>query len=276
LSETKLRRALGADRVEMADDELVERVTGAIVGFAGPVGLKEPPLPIYADFGVRGCSDVVTGANRDYYHLKGVSLGRDCTVERYVDVRTAGDGDRCPNCKSGVYSLFRGIEVGHIFYLGTKYSEAMHCSFLNEEGIPTLAVMGCYGIGVTRIISAAIEQHHDERGIKWPVPLAPFEVVLLALQMKKEEVVAASDRLYDELVDKGIEVLYDDRPQRPGVKFNDADLVGFSYQLIVGARGLQEGKVEVKDRMTGERIELELEAAASWLADAVGRQRWGA
>jgi prolyl-tRNA synthetase len=274
LSDVKLRRATGADQVELADDETVARVTGAPVGYAGPVGLAEK-LPIVADYAVRGMANVVVGANKDSYHLKNVNLGRDFTVDRYVDVRNALDGDPCPNCADGKYSLFRGIEVGHIFFLGTKYSKAMECTFLNEEGRPQPAVMGCYGIGVTRIISAAIEQNHDDRGITWPVPIAPYEVALLGLQMKEEAVAEASDRLYEELTARGIEVLYDDRPQRPGFKFADAELIGFPYQLVVGARGLAEGKVEVKCRRSGEKLELPLAEAVEWICAQVEAGRRG-
>ena len=268
LSAVKLRRALGADLVELADDATVERVTGAVVGFAGPKGLKET-LPIVADFAVRGMANVVVGANKDCYHLRNVNPGRDYSVERYLDLRTAEDGDPCPNCDKGAYSLFRGIEVGHIFFLGTKYSEAMQCTFLNEGGKPAPAVMGCYGIGVTRIISAAIEQNHDDRGITWPVPIAPFEVAVLALQMKDEAVVEASERLYQELLAQGIDAVLDDRSQRPGFKFNDAELTGIPYQLVVGARGLKEGKVEVKDRRSGEKKDMSLAGAVEHLVAQV-------
>jgi len=274
LSDTKLRRATGADLVEMADDETVERVSGAIVGFAGPVGLAEE-VTILADFAVRDLTDVVVGANRDYYHLRKVTPGRDFAVSRYADVRTAGDGDHCPGCAQGRYSLFRGIEVGHIFYLGTKYSTAMECTFLNEDGEQVPAVMGCYGIGVTRIISAAIEQNHDSRGICWPVPIAPFEVALLGLQMKDESVAAASEKLYAGLTERGLEVLFDDRPQRPGFKFNDADLVGIPFQLIVGARGIARGLVEVKDRRSGEKRDLKVEEAVDHLAALIEGLRPG-
>jgi len=252
LSEVKLRRSLGATKVEMADDATVEKVTGARVGFAGPLGLKVK-VPLYADHEIGAVRSGVAGADRDDHHVRNVVPGRDFQVDRYIDVRIAQAGDACPSCKTGTYSLFRGIEVGHIFYLGTKYSEAMQCTFLNEAGKPLPAVMGCYGIGVTRIISAAIEQNHDERGIKWPLPLAPFQVAILGLQMKDPQVVAACEEIYGRLQAKGAEVLFDDRDLRPGVKFNDADLVGYPYQVIVGARDLAEGLVEIKDRRTGER-----------------------
>ena len=274
LSEVKLRRALGADVVLMADDATVERVTGAIVGFAGPVGLKEK-ISLIADHAVQGLANVVVGANKDRYHFRNVNAGRDFVVERFADVRQAAAGDPCPNCEGGTYGLFRGIEVGHVFYLGTKYSKAMDCSFLNEDGKSMPAVMGCYGIGVTRIMSAAIEQNHDERGICWPVPLAPFEAVVLPLNMKDETVVGAAEAFYVKLVEAGVEALLDDRPARAGVKFNDADLVGFPYQVVFGPRDLAEGLVEVKFRPTGEKLKLSLEEALDFVVSQVRQAKQG-
>ncbi len=274
LSAVKLRRALGADQVEMADDATVERVSGAAVGFAGPVGLVEK-ITVVADFAVQGMGNVVVGANKDAYHLKNVNQERDFKVDRFVDVRTAVDGDPCPNCEDGKYSLFRGIEVGHIFYLGTKYSKAMACTVLNENGKPQPVEMGCYGIGVTRIISAAIEQNHDDKGIVWPVPLAPFEAAVLALQMKDEAVVAASEKFYSELQAAGIDVLFDDRPQRPGFKFADAELIGFPYLIVVGSRGVAEGKVEVKCRRTGEKLDIATDEAVNYVVEQIEQERKG-
>lgn len=274
LSEVKLRRALGADLVQMADDATVQRVTGAIVGFAGPVGPAEQ-IPLLADFAVRGMANVVVGANKDCYHLRNVNQGRDFTVETFADVREAVDGDPCPNCDEGRYGLFRGIEVGHVFYLGTKYSEAMNCTFLNEEGKSKPAVMGCYGIGVTRIMSAAIEQHHDERGICWPVPIAPFEVVILPLNMKVEDVVAAAEQFYGKLMDAGVDSMLDDRKARAGVKFNDADLVGYPYQVVFGPRDLAENMVEVKTRATGEKTKMALDEALTFITTEISRAKAG-
>ena len=270
LSETKLRRALGADVVEMADDGTVEKVTGAVVGYAGPVGLE---IPIVADLDTRGMTNVVVGANRDFYHSRNVNPGRDFNPARYLDLRNAEEGDGCPNCEDGSYELFRGIEVGHIFYLGTKYSEAMDCTFLNEGGKSSPAVMGCYGIGVTRIMSAAIEQNHDERGIKWPVPIAPFEAVILPLQVKDDGLMAAAEQFYDALLAAGVDVAMDDRKVRPGVKFNDADLVGIPFQVVFGVRDMAEGIVEVKDRMSGEKHKVNIDEAAAWLAAAVSSRK---
>ncbi len=274
LSDVKLRRALGADQVALADDATVKAVSGAMVGYAGPVGLARK-ISIVADHAVVGMGNVVVGANKDHTHLRNVNPGRDFTIDRVVDARTANDGDPCPNCATGKYSLFRGIEVGHIFYLGTKYSEAMDCSILNEDGKPQPAVMGCYGIGVTRVISAAIEQNHDDRGICWPVPIAPFEVAVLALQMKDEAVAKAAEEFYLALRGRGIDALYDDRAQRPGFKFADAELVGFPYQLVIGSRGLENGMVEVKVRRTGEKLDMAASEVVDYIVAAVERERQG-
>ena len=272
LEETKLRRALKADVVEMADDATVQKVTGAIVGFAGPVGLT---IPVLADHSVAGLVDVVVGANKDYHHLKSVNLDRDFKVSQFIDVRSAQDGDLCPACGEGHYRLFRGIEVGHVFFLGTKYSQAMGCSYLDENGKDKPMVMGCYGIGVTRIISAAIEQHHDEHGISWPVPLAPFEVAVMPLQMNDEDVVKTAEGLYQGLLDAGVDVVIDDRPVRPGFKFNDADLVGYPYQVILGKKGLANGIVELKERHTGEKQDIPLDDLVSTLTALVEKGRVG-
>ena len=272
LEETKLRRVLKAEVLEMADDATVQKVTGAIVGFAGPVGLK---IPVLADHSVAGLVDVVVGANKDYHHFRSVNPNRDFKVSQFVDVRSAQDGDLCPACGEGHYRLFRGIEVGHVFFLGTKYSEAMGCSYLDENGKDKPMVMGCYGIGVTRIISAAIEQHHDEYGISWPVPLAPFEVAVMPLQVKDEELVKAAEGIYQGLLDAGVDAVIDDRPVRPGFKFNDADLVGYPYQVILGKKGLANGIVELKDRHTGEKQDVPMDQLVAMLTTLVEKGRTG-
>ncbi len=266
LSEVKLRRAFKATSVEMADEATVTGATGAIVGFAGPVGLS---IPVYADWAVAELHDVVTGANEDYFHFRHVEPGRDFTVAGWHDLRNALDADRCPRCEGGTYKLFRGIEVGHVFYLGTKYSKAMDCGFLDEEGNQKPAIMGCYGIGVTRVMSAAIEQNHDDKGMIWPIPIAPFEVAVLSLVAKDPAVGELAERLYGELKAAGLDVLLDDRPLRPGVKFNDADLVGYPLQLIVGQKALDEGHVELKDRISGERFTKPPAEAVAWLVERV-------
>jgi prolyl-tRNA synthetase len=244
VNEIKLKKALDATEIHFAGDAVVLQATGAPVGFAGPVGLK---VPVIADLEVAAMPSMVVGANEKDAHLTGVRLGRDFEA-RVVDLRAAREGDACPRCEGGHFRSFRGIEVGHVFFLGTKYSAPMGCTFLDDKGVDKPMVMGCYGIGITRIMAAAIEQNHDDNGIDWPLPIAPFHVEIVSLQPRDAEVAAAADRLYDELTAAGVEVLYDDRDERPGVKFKDADLIGIPLRLAVGKKSLAEGKVELKRR----------------------------
>ena len=245
VNEIKLKKALSANQVVLATDAAVKEVTGAPVGFAGPVGLK---VPIYCDVEICALSDFVVGANEADAHLTGVNLERDFTPTACGDYRAAAAGDACARCDKGHLKAYRGIEVGQVFFLGTKYSKPMGVTFLDAEGKDTPAEMGCYGIGVTRIVAAAIEQSHDKDGIVWPVPLAPYEVAVLDLQQDDQAVVSTATRIYDELTAAGIEVLYDDRNERAGVKFKDADLIGLPFRIAVGKKGLAEGVVEVKRR----------------------------
>jgi prolyl-tRNA synthetase len=263
LNEVKLKNLLGGQEIEMAGPERVREVTGAPVGFAGPVGLEVQA--IYADLELRTDTDWVTGANKGDAHLLHVDLKRDVKITAYADLRVVTAKDRCPKC-SGPLDLPQGIEVGHVFKLGTKYSKAMNVTFLDENGKEQLMIMGCYGIGVSRIVAACIEQNNDENGILFPPPVAPFEVALLGLNMKDEQVSGAVEALYHTLTEGGVEVLVDDRDERPGFKFKDADLLGMPIQLIVGAKGLARGMVEVKDRRTGEREELPTEGFAQAFA----------
>ncbi len=269
-NEIKVARAVGAKELVMATDKTVEEVTGAPVGFAGPVGLK---IPVYCDVEVCALPSFVCGANAGDLHYKNVSLDRDFTPTACGDYRQASIGDACPRCDKGTFKGYRGIEVGHVFFLGTKYSTAMKAHFLDADGKDKPMIMGCYGIGVTRIAAAAIEQHHDKDGIVWPVPLAPYEVALLSLQPTDPQVAGACDKLYDELTKAGIEVLYDDRDERPGVKFKDADLVGIPYRLAVGKKGLAEGMAEVKLRRAPEVTKVKLEDAAREIAEKVCKER---
>jgi prolyl-tRNA synthetase len=220
-------------------------VTGAPVGFAGPVGLK---APIYVDDEVAAMTDFVVGANAADAHLTGVNLDRDFKATVVGDFRQAAPGDACPRCEKGTFKGYKGIEVGHVFYLGQKYSKPMGVSFLDVDGKEKAAEMGCYGIGVTRIVAAAIEQNHDANGIVWPVPLAPYEVAVLELQQDDDAVIATAKKIYEDLQAAGIDVLYDDRDERAGVKFKDADLIGIPYRIAVGKKGLAEGIVELKLR----------------------------
>jgi prolyl-tRNA synthetase len=250
-NEIKLKRLLGVTDVELAGPAIVEKVTGAPVGFAGPVGLN---VRIVADHAVKAAANVVVGGNQIDTHLVDVNSPRDFQVEQFADLRNAQAGDPSPR-NDGMLKATKGIEVGHVFMLGTKYSQAMNASFLDPNGKECLAVMGCYGIGVGRTAAAAVEQNHDDKGIVWPFPIAPFHVHLLSLG-QSNAVVGAATALYGALEAAGLEVLWDDRDERAGVKFNDADLVGAPYQVIVGDKGLAEGLLEVKTRKTGVKTKL--------------------
>lgn len=242
VNEVKLARALGVDEVRLASAEDVQRATGAAVGFAGPVGFSGK---LIVDRDAASVADGVTGANETDYHLRHVAHGRD--FEGVVaDIRSVVDGDLCPECGASL-KLFRGIEIGHVFLLGTKYSEAMNAVYLDDEGAQQKLVMGCYGIGISRVLAALVEQHHDQNGIVFPLAVAPFQVHLV--QVGGEPlVVEATERLEAELEKLGIEVLVDDRDERPGVKFKDADLLGIPLRLTLGKRGLESGGVELKLR----------------------------
>ena len=252
VNEVKLKGLLGAADIAMAGEEAVRAATSAPVGFAGPVGLAKG-VRIFADHSLEGQANLVVGGNAADTHYLNANPGRDFQVQQYADLRLAGKGDRCPRCESGTFRFFRGIEVGHIFLLGTKYSEPMRCTFLDDAGQEQTAVMGCYGIGVTRTLAAAIEQNHDASGICWPLAIAPFQVALLALNVDDPDVRATSDGLYEALLKAGIEVVYDDRDERPGSKFKDADLIGTPIHLVVGKKSLKQGAVELKTRAGGER-----------------------
>jgi len=271
VNEVKLRKALSATMVYLASDAEIERVTGAPVGFAGPVGLPSD-VEVLADFEVMAVRNGATGANREDYHLTGVNPGRDFTPARALDLRAAGPGDRCPRC-GGTYQGFSGIEVGHVFFLGTKYSESMGATVLDEGGQATPCVMGCYGIGVTRIMAAAIEQHHDADGIAWPLSIAPYEVHVLPLGKAGRRPSEVAEALYEALGRAGLEVLLDDRPARPGFKFKDADLIGIPIRVAIGERGLKEGVVEVKLRRGGDVERVPVEEAAARVAALVAAER---
>lgn len=251
LNEHKFKRLLGAKKVELADEATLQKVTGAPIGFAGPVGLS---IPVYADQSLRGASDRITGANKADTHIIHVDLARDAAVTAFEDLVIVGAGDTCPRCEKTM-QLKRGIEVGHVFKLGTKYTESFEAKYLNDKGQSELMVMGCYGIGVTRTLQAVIEQSHDADGIVWPVSVAPFAVTVLLLDPKDPAVCAVVDTLEKDLQARGIDVLVDDREERPGVKFKDADLIGCPLRVVVGAKGLAKGGVEVKLR-TSKSFEL--------------------
>lgn len=245
LNETKLKRVLGATELSLASPELIEQVTKAPVGFSGPVGLEG--VRIVADAWAWAVVDAVAGANAADQHLIHVQPGRDWQADAVADIRTVRPDDACVKCGAPLASA-RGIEVGHVFKLGTKYSEALGATYLDENGQSKPIVMGCYGIGISRTMAAIIEQHHDEKGIRWPVAVAPFHVVIVPVKYDDERQKEVADKLYEQLKVDGVEVVLDDRKERAGVKFNDADLIGFPWRITVGPRALNDNAVEVTSR----------------------------
>ncbi|HEY8522035.1 MAG TPA: proline--tRNA ligase [Gammaproteobacteria bacterium] len=264
LNAVKAQRLPGVARpLRMLRAAEVEAATGCVPGYIGPIGLG---LPAYVDQSAAVLADFACGANRADHHYRGANWERDVPLPTVADLRNAVAGDPSPG-GGGPLSIARGIEVGHIFQLGTKYSAAMNATVLDANGQPRLMHMGCYGIGVTRVVAAAIEQNHDERGIIWPEPIAPFDVIVIPLNYEKSDRVReATDALYARLGERGFDVLVDDRPQRPGFKFADADLIGIPHRLVVGERGLEQGQVEYKARRATEPEQLPLAEAADLLA----------
>jgi prolyl-tRNA synthetase len=254
-----------ASPLTMADNETIRKSTGSEAGSLGPVGIK---LPVYFDHATANLSDFSCGANEVAHHYVGVNFGRDLPEPETVDLRNVVAGDPAPG-GSGTLSIARGIEVGHIFQLGTKYSEAMGATVQDRDGKDRVVAMGCYGIGITRIVGAAIEQNNDENGIIWPAPLAPFDVVLVPINMHRSETVRdAAEELYAELTDLGLEVLFDDRDVRPGVKFADAELIGIPHRLVVAERGLEAGELEYRHRRDEESRNLNREEALNLLKES--------
>jgi prolyl-tRNA synthetase len=257
INEIKLRSLLGAQSVLIPDDGPLRKRLGLPVGYLGPCHLKNEGIrEIIADHSVRRLADAVCGANKDGFHLMHVYPGRDMDVSRYADLGFVAQGDHCPLCDEGKLMLRKGIEVGQVFKLGQKYAKPMGLTFLTENNSEKEMTMGCYGIGVGRTAAAAIEQNHDKDGIIWPFPIAPYTVTVLCLDIGDQECISAASAIHDQLEAKGIDVLLDDRPDRPGVKFKDADLLGCPLRVTVGARGLKEGTVEVKwrNRKENEKI----------------------
>ena len=247
VNDVKLARLVGAAELELAPEAMVVAVTGAPVGFAGPVGLTG--VPIYADHAVTVLQNAVTGANKAEFHITGVAAGRDFTWTVAADIRVAEDGDSCPMCTSGTMRTTRGIEIGHIFKLGDKYSKAMQLDVTGEDGKLQAIQMGCYGIGMSRSLAAIVEASHDKDGIIWPISVAPFEVCIVVAARQDDAQYAAADAIYTGMKSAGLDVYFDDRDERAGVKFKDADLMGCPIRVVVG-KGLATGVVEVKQRGT--------------------------
>jgi len=249
VNEVKLRTVLGAKIVEIPSDEEVKGKLGLVVGYMGPRNLPAGAVrEVIGDVSVRAMDNAVCGANKDGYHLTNINPSRDCTFSRFEDVAVAREGDCCPRCDNGRLRMRKGIEVGQVFKLGRKYSKPMSLTFLNDKDSADFMTMGCYGIGVGRTAAAAVEQHNDENGIIWPAPIAPYSAIVLCLDAGSEETLALSKSIHDALEQTGIDVLLDDRPERPGVKFKDADLIGIPFRITVGLRGIKDGVVEVKRR----------------------------
>jgi prolyl-tRNA synthetase len=263
VNEIKLARLLGVDEVFLASDADIEKATGAAPGFAGPVGFAGR---VIVDPDVTHVLNGVTGANETDYHLKNVTYARDFEGE-VAPIRQVTGGDECPKCGAHL-QLYRGIEGGHIFVLGTHYSAKMGATFLDEDGKSHPVVMGCYGIGVSRLVATAVEQNHDDDGIVWPMAIAPYHVLLTPIG-KDDEPMQVAEKLHDELEARGVEVLLDDRNERPGVKFKDADLLGIPLRVTIGKRGLKDGKLELKARTADQADLIELEGAADAIARAV-------
>ena len=247
VNEIALKHALGVDHLTLASEEKVLRATGAPVGYVGPQRLDPEKIRLVADESLRGAMNTVTGAGRRDWHVRGFSIERDASVSLWADFAQARAGDPCKRCGKPL-EIARGIEVGHIFKLGARYGETLHCEFTDERGETRPVVMGSYGIGIGRTMAAAVEQNHDADGIVWPLAIAPFEVEVVSLNPSEAAAREAADGLYDALAAGGVDVFYDDRDERPGVKFKDADLLGFPIRVNVGGRALKEGRVEVISR----------------------------
>jgi prolyl-tRNA synthetase len=265
VNEMKLAHVVGPG-AQLADERTILDVTGAPVGFAGPVGLKKK-VPVYIDQTVSVMTVAASGANQADAHVTGVRPGRDFPLDHVCDLRFVVPGDLCPNCGVAI-DICRGIEIGHVFKLGTKYSQAMGATYQDEAGQSHTMIMGCYGIGVNRIVASAVETLADEQGLVWPMTLAPYHVLLVPLRVDGEEM-AAAEKLYHELQAAGVEVLLDDRDARAGVKFNDADLIGVPLRVTLGGRGLKEGMLEVRDRAGGETVKVPVADVAAYLTAEV-------
>ena len=268
ISEKKLKAVWGSENTQLASEETVEEITRAPKGFAGPIGLS---VAILADLDIREMVNFVTGANEKDAHLIHVNTARDFKVSQFVDIRKFAPGDRCPLCGKET-RMDKGIEVGHTFKLGTKYSKAMGATFLDDQGREKEIVMGCYGIGVGRTVAAAIEQSYDQNGIIFPMPIAPFQVLILPVNINIGLLKEAAERLYQTLSENRIEVLYDDREETPGVKFKDADLIGIPLRVTFGEKNLKKGLAEIKKRRTGEILLVKKEEVLSKIKEMIDQE----
>ena len=265
VNEIKVKNYLGCDILEMAMDEMIMAAAGSPRGFVGPIGIKCRTL---ADYSLMNLTNMVVGANKEDYHLKNVNFERDFKVAAYADLRVVREADPCPRCAREIH-FARGIEVGHVFKLGTKYSKAMKAIYLDKNGKEQYMVMGCYGIGVGRTVAACIEQYHDENGIIWPMAIAPYHVIITPVNMNDSNLATTAEKLYADLLSQGVEVILDDRDERAGVKFKDADLIGIPLRVTIGPKNLAAGKVEIKIRRSGEVNILSVEDAKKYIVSAI-------
>ena len=273
LNEFKFKALLKCNELEKASEEVYTQVTGSFVGFAGAQGLKEknPSVMIYADNYVKNIVNGVSGGNEKDVHMINVTPRRDMKVDVYADLKMASAGDKCARCGKE-FTFTRGIEAGHVFKLGTKYSASMGANFLDENQTSKPMIMGCYGIGISRVVAAAIEQSHDENGIIWPAPLAPFDVALVAIDYASNpEVKKHADAITEQLEAAGLSVLLDDRDERAGIKFNDMDLIGLPHRLVVSSRTVKDGQCEYKKRTEKESVRWNLDEAVKKLLEATGK-----
>ncbi len=269
VNDVKLKNFLKVNDLALATEATVQRETGAGVGFAGPMGLK---LPMYGDFSVQGTVNLAAGANEDQYHYTNVNPGRDLTIKEFADLRQVTEADPCPRCGAPLEFL-RGIEVGHVFKLGYKYSKAMNATYLDAQGQEQSMYMGCYGIGVSRIVAAAIEQNNDPDGIIFPMPLAPFQIMLVPIAVNDTATMEMAGKLYDDLTGVGLEVLFDDRDERPGIKFKDADLLGIPYRVVLGPKTLAKQAAEVRSRRSREMELMPLQSLVGALGERIRAER---
>ena len=275
VNENKLRRLLNAETLEKAPVEIYEAITGCPAGFAGPVGIKErytgapgtkPLKTVIADYALKNVFNGISGANKADTHTTGINIGRDYNPDMFADIHTAVKGDCCPKCGKP-FTFKRGIEVGHTFKLGTKYSKPLNCTFADEKQEQQPMVMGCYGIGLTRTVAAAIEQGNDEHGIIWPPQIAPFEFALVSIESENGQVAEAAEKIHSQIYAAGMEALWDDRNERPGVKFKDADLIGLPWRIVVSEKTLKDGECEFKPRNSKQAVRWKLEEVPAKLAE---------
>ena len=266
VNETKLKNYLGCIELELASNEIIEKVTNAPLGFAGPIGLSN--VRIIADNSIKNIKNGITGANKKDKHLVGVNIGRDFVVEEFAEIRSAKAGDKCKICGETLKET-KGIEVGHIFKLGYKYTKSMNVTVLDKDGKRIHPIMGCYGIGIDRTIAAIIEVNNDENGIVWPITVAPFEAIVIPISTKDTKLIDISEEIYNSLIKERIDIAIDDREESVGVKFNDADLIGIPFKIIVGKKLLDEGKIEVKRRDNGETISIPLPEAKKKIIELI-------